>query len=86
MATKKSNKDQIEEDAQEIAGAEELDDTDLDDVAGGRGLGLTIEARNLASEKLFAGAAGFGKDFNTADLRGRFTTVTAPSGIDKLKR
>ena len=85
MTTKKPTRDQIkaEDTAQEITGAEELDDADLDDAAGGRF--LTVDARNLNTSRTFNTADSFmtADVFNTADS---FNTAGNLSRFDKLKR
>ncbi len=95
MAEKKPTKDQIKADdiAKEITGAEELDDADLDEAAGGAF--LAVGARNLNKTFNTADSFNTADGFNTADSFNTADGFRAPSsldtagtlgGSDKLKR
>lgn len=86
MTDKKPGKTEAkpELEGQEIKSAEELDDADLDEAAGGLSLTRTgsfntFTVNSGEFDTLFAGAA----DFNTVDLN--FNTAGL-GGLDKLKR
>ena len=88
MTDKKPGKTEAkpELEGDEIKGVEEIEDTDLDDAAGGFGLsrGLSVKTPVVnpgTFDTLFAGAA----DFNTVDVDLNFNTAGL-GGLDKLER